>query len=78
MVLRPAQSLNAFGAVGAAAIDIFGNRGRANEAHRLDVGMIEQRVDGTLVAMDDIDHALGQPRLHQQLTNEGGGRGIAL
>ena len=39
------------------AIDVLGDRRRADEAHRLDVGMVEDRVDRFLVAVHDVEHA---------------------
>ncbi len=49
------------------AIDVLGDRRRADEAHRLDVGMVEDRVDGFLVAVDDVEHAGREAGLLEQL-----------
>jgi hypothetical protein len=48
-------------------VDVFGDRRRADEADRLDVGMVEDRVDRLLVAVDDVEDAGRQAGLHQQL-----------
>ena len=48
------------------AVDILRDVAAADEAHRLDVGMVEDRVDHFLVAVDDVEDAVGQARfLHQ-------------
>ena len=41
--------------------------GRADEAHRGDVRMIEDCVDHLLVAVDDVEDAVGQARFLHQL-----------
>ena len=51
----------------AARIDIFGDRRRADKADGLDVGVVEDGVDGFLVAVDDIEDAGRQPSFEQQL-----------
>ena len=38
-------------------IDVVGDVGGADEAHRLDVRVVEDRVDRLLVAVDDVQHA---------------------
>ena len=48
-------------------VDVVGDVGRADEADRLDVGMVEDRVDHLLVAVDDVEDAVGQAGLHHQL-----------
>ena len=59
VVFSPAQRLHAFSRFRATLIDIFRDGRGAHKAHRLDVGMIENVIDGFLVAMDDAQHAFG-------------------
>ena len=76
--LGAAQRLHALPGLGAALIDIFGNRGRADEAHRLDIGMVENAVDHFLVAMDDVENAFRQAGLHEEVPGQHGGGSVAL
>jgi hypothetical protein len=57
VVLGAAECLHAFARRGPPPIDVLSDRGRADEAHGLDVRMVENRIDGLLVAVDDIQHA---------------------
>ena len=53
---------------GRVLVDVAGDRRRADEGDRGDVRMLEQRVDGdAVVAMNDVEDAVGQSRLPQQL-----------
>ena len=70
VVLGAAQGLHALAVGGAARIDIFGDRGGADKADRLDVGMVEQRVDGELVAVDDVEHAFGETGFLEQFPGQ--------
>jgi hypothetical protein len=67
VVLRAAQRLHALAVVGAGFIDVVGNGRGADEAHGLDVGVLEQRIDRGLVALHHVEHAIGQARFLQQL-----------
>ena len=51
----------------AVRIDIMGDRGGADEAHRLDVRVLEDCVDRFLVAVDDIEDTGRRARFHEQL-----------
>src|SRR3546814_7452391 len=53
MVLRAAHRLDALSVRDAAVIDIMRDVRRADEADRADVGMVEDRVDHFLVAVED-------------------------
>src|SRR5882762_5013095 len=44
-----------------------GHRRRADKRDRVDVGMVEQRVDRLTRAMHHVEHALGKPRLEKDL-----------
>ncbi len=67
VVLRAAQRLDALAGVRGGPVDVLGDRGGADEAHRRDVGMGEDGVHRLGVAVDDVQHALGQAGLGQQL-----------
>ena len=66
VVLRAAEGLDALAVRRARLVDVLRDRGRADERHRLDVGVRQQRVDGLLVAVDDLHDAVGQPGLLPQ------------
>ena len=66
VVLGAAQRLHALAVLGAALVDVLRDRGRADEAQRLHLGMIEQRIDGELVALHHVEDAVRQPGLCQQ------------
>ena len=63
VVLGPAEGLHPLAVRGAGLVDVPGDRRRADEAHRGDVGVLEDAVDGHLVALHDVEHAVGQPGL---------------
>ncbi len=66
VILGAAQGLHPLAEPRAGLIDVIGDRGRTDEGDRLYVGMLEQRVDRLLVALHDIEHAVGQAGLLQQ------------
>ena len=78
MVLGAAQRLDALAVGAAGGVDVFGNRGRADEADGLDARVGQQRVDRFLVAVDDVQHAVGQPGLLRQLRDQQHAAGVAL
>ncbi len=67
VVLGPAERLDALPVRGAARVDVVGDVGRADEADRRDVRMVEDRVDHLLVAVDDVEDSVGQPGFLHQL-----------
>src|SRR3546814_5244399 len=60
VVLRAAHRLDALSVRDATVVDIMRDVRRADEADRADVGMVEDRVDHFLVAMDGLENPLGQ------------------
>ena len=78
MVLGPAQGLYALSVRGAGSIDVLGDRGRADEGHRLDLGVGQQFVDGGLVALEHIEHPRRQAGLGPQPGQPQRRRGILL
>ena len=72
VVLRAAEGLDALAVGARALVDRLRDRGGADEADRVDVGAVEDRVDGDLVAVHDVEHAGGQARLQEQLGQEDG------
>ncbi|MNX85344.1 hypothetical protein D3C86_1171790 [compost metagenome] len=55
MVLRAAEALCALAVHGGGAVDVTGDRRRANEGDRADVRIGQDGVDGTLVTVDDVE-----------------------
>ena len=64
VVLRAAEALRALAVGGRGRVDVLRDIGAADEADGLDVGVVQDRVDGFLVAVDDLEHAraAGRPR----------------
>ena len=69
MVLGAAEALHALAVGAAARIDVLRDRRRADKADGLDVRVVEDRVDGDLVAIYDIEDAGRQPGLDEQFGN---------
>ena len=68
VVLRAAQRLDALAVGRSGLVDVLRDRRRADEADGRDVGVLEDAVDRHLVAVDDVEDAVRQPGLLQQLT----------
>ncbi len=66
----PPRAWHPLAAGGAGLVDVAGDRGRADEADGLHVGVLQQPVDGHLVALDDVEDAVGQPRLLPQVGHQ--------
>ena len=58
VILGPAERLTALPTGRGRLVDVAGDRRRADERDRGDARMLEQRVDGHLVAVDDVEHAV--------------------
>ncbi len=67
VVLRAAEALRALAVRGRARVDVLRDVGAADEAHRLDLRVLEDGVDGLLVAVHDLEHAGRQAGLEEQL-----------
>ena len=67
VVLGPAHRLHALARGDPALVDVMRDVGRADEADRGDVRMVEDRVDHLLVAVDHLQQALGRAGLEEQL-----------
>ena len=78
MVFRATESLHALAGLRAVLVDVARDRRRAHKGDRLDVGVLEDGVDGDLVALDHVEHAVGQARLLEQFGQVEGGRWILL
>ena len=64
---------------GPGLVDVPGDRRGADERDRLRrPGGLEQRVDRDLVAVHDVEHAVGQPGLRQSAANQFAGRRVLL
>jgi hypothetical protein len=67
VVLRASERLHALAVLRPALVDVARNRRRADEADRDDVRVLEHRVNGHLVAVDDVEDAVRHTRLLEQL-----------
>ena len=76
VVLGAAQGLHAFAMMCTGLVDVVGDRCGADETHRLHIGVHQQRVHRLLVALHHIEHAVGQPRLFEQVSHEQGRRWV--
>jgi hypothetical protein len=59
-------------------VDQLGHLGAADEAHGLDGGVVGQRLDHLAAAVDDVEHAVGQARLLEDLGQAHGAVGHLL
>ena len=78
VVLGAAERLDALVVRRAARVDILRDVGRADEADRGDVRMVEDRVDHFLVAVDDVEDAVGKAGFLHQLGEADGDARVAL
>ena len=60
VVLGPAEGLDPLAGLGRAFVDELGDRSRADEGDRVDVGVVEDALDHFAAAVDEVDHAVGQ------------------
>ena len=78
VVLRPAESLHALAVRRTGLVDVARDRRGADEADGGDVGVLEQRVDGLLVALDHGEDPVGQACVLPHLREEQRGGGVLL
>ena len=76
VVLRAAERLHALAVARRRRVDVFRDRRRADERHRLDAGVVEDGVDRLLVAVHDVEDAVRQARLLEQFGHPDAGRRI--
>ena len=74
VVLGAAEALRALAVRRRPRIDVLRDRRGADEADRLDVGIVEDRVDHFLVAVDDVEDAGRQAGLDEQFGNAASAR----
>ena len=67
VVLGTAEALRALAVGCGIRVDVVGDVGAADEADRFDVGVVQDSVDGLLVAVHDLEHAGRQAGLDEQL-----------
>ena len=61
--------------MGTGLVDVVGNGGGAHKAHSLHIGVHQQYVHRFFVTLHDVEHAIGQAGLFQQVGNkQAGGR----
>ncbi len=70
VVLGAAEGLDALAVAGPGLVDVLGDRGRADERDRLHVRVGQQRVDRHPVPVHDVVHAVGEPGLPPELSDE--------
>ena len=78
VVLRAAERLHALAVLRAGLVDVARDRRRADEADRGDLGMLEHRVDRDLVAVHDVEDAVREAGLLQQLGGQHRGGRVLL
>ncbi len=78
VIFGRAETLRPLSPRAGARIDIFGDLARAHESDRLHIRIVEKRIDGFPVAIDDIEHARRQSRFHHQLGQAQRGRRVAF
>ena len=78
MVLGAAEALRALAVRRGGRVDVLRDVGAADEADGLDVGVVEQRVDGFLVALHHLEHAGREAGLEEQFGQPHRHRGVAL
>jgi hypothetical protein len=78
VVLGAAEGLDALAVGGGGLVDVLRDRRGADEGDGLDVGVLEQRVDRLLVAVDDVHDAVGQTGLLPELGDGVDGRRVLL
>ena len=78
VVLGAAERLHPLAVRGAGLVHVAGHRRGAHEADRADVGVLEDPVHRDLVAVHDVEHAVGQPRVVEDLGDQHAGARVAL
>ncbi len=78
VVLCAAEGLDALAVFGAGGVDVLGDGRGADEGDGLDGGVREDGVDGGLVAVDDVEDAVGEAGFLEHFGEEDGGGGVAL
>ena len=78
VVFCAAERLHAFAVRGRGRIDVLGNRRRADETDRGNVGVSEQGLDGLTIPVHDVEHAGRQARVREQFRQPHAERRILL
>ena len=78
VVLRAAERLDAFAVPGRGLVDVPGDRRAPDEADRRDIRVLQEAVDGHLVALDDREDAGRDAGLGEQLGEEDRGGRVLL
>ncbi len=72
VVFRAAGGLHALAVARAGFVNVLGDVGRADEGDRPHERMREQGVDTFFIAVDDVEHAVGEAGFHKQLAQAHG------
>lgn len=67
VVLRAAECLNPLALARCSLVDVLGDGGGADEGDGRDVVVVEDAVDGFLVTVDDVEHAVGKTGFAERL-----------
>src|SRR5699024_7279055 len=78
VVFGATQCLYPFAKMRATLVDVFGDGGGAHKAEGGHIRVFDQGIDRDLVTMDNVEDAIGQACLLEQLSHEDWCRGIAL
>mmetsp|Transcript_15608 Transcript_15608/g.42587 ORF Transcript_15608/g.42587 Transcript_15608/m.42587 type:complete len:321 (-) Transcript_15608:482-1444(-) len=78
VVLGASQRLCTLAACRTLRVDVLRDRRRPDERQGLHVGMLDQGIDGFLVAVDNVEHAIGQAGLLQQFCQAKGDGRVSL
>jgi hypothetical protein len=78
VILRAAEGQDALETGRAAAVDDLRHLRRADEGDALDAGMVADRLDRLLSAVDDVQHTVRQARFREQLGDAAGRDGNEL
>ncbi|CAH0290989.1 hypothetical protein SRABI26_04230 [Arthrobacter sp. Bi26] len=78
VVLGAAEGLDALAVGGGGLVDVPGDRGGADEGDAVHVRVGQEAIDRFLVAVQDLENAVGQARVLPQLGEQHGGGGVAL
>ena len=76
MVLGTCQCLHTLAVGRGGLVYVAGDRCRADETHRFDVGVSEKAVDCHLVSVDEVEYSWWEPSLVEQLNKHLGSRRV--
>src|SRR5699024_301443 len=78
VVLGAAEALGTFAVFGCCRVDLLSDRGGTNKTKRLHIGVFDERVNGSFIAVDDLEHAVWHTGLLEQISKHQRDRWITL